>query len=318
VHPTDGNKVFVRTDEWVDNDTGGYDARDALLYTKDAGQTWTEVLRPIGPDGPGGKLFGFAFSPDGATVLAGYGDPVDGSGRTVDRELTGVYRSSGPDYSFGATPIPIYSDLVSCITWTAKGIYVCASPDGGVPYIAFASDIANVTKTGVTKIMEVDKMKGEPPCCAGRSVTACEWPAECIRFGACGDGGTSSPPALDADVCIKPEPSIEAGVDATPDQSTGGAGGGGAGGGGAGGGGAGGGGAGGGGRAGAATGGAGGATTGGSGGSGTGGSGGSDDGCNCRTAETSGGLSSTALSLLLGLVGVSGWRRSRRRHHRAA
>jgi hypothetical protein len=324
VHPMDGNKVFVRTHEWPENDVGGYDARDALLYTKDGGQTWTELLRPIGVEGAGGKLFGFALSPDGATVLAGYGDPVDGSGRIVDRTLTGVYKSTGPDYSFGATPMPIFSDLVTCLTWTAKGIYVCASPDGGVPYIAFANDINNVTKAGLAKIMEVDKMKGEPPCCAGRAVTACEWPSECLRFGACGDGGTPLPPGPDAAVCMMmPEagPDVDASRDADVDQSAGGAGGmagasgmGGAG--RAGSGGATAGGAGTSGSGGAGTSGSGGAATGGASGVGTGGTGGSD--CSCRTAATTRERSVGAVSLLLALVGAGGWRRSRRRRESAA
>jgi len=203
VHPTDPNKIFVRTDEWHENDVGGHDARDALLYSKDGGKTWTELLRLIGPDGPGGKLFGFALSPDGATVLAGYGDPIDGSGRTVDRTLTGVYKSSGPDYSFGTTPTPLFSDLVSCLSWTPNGIYVCASPDGQIPYISRANDISSLNAAGLTKIMEMNKMKGEPPCCAGRSVTTCDWPSvACLRFKVCDDASTDPPPGPDAAVCM--------------------------------------------------------------------------------------------------------------------
>ena len=295
VHPTDPNKIFVRTDEWLENDVGGYDARDALLYSKDGGKTWTELLRLIGPDGPGGKLFGFALSPDGATVLAGYGDPIDGSGRTVDRTLTGVYKSSGPDYSFGTTPTPLFSDLVSCLSWTPNGIYVCASPDGGIPYISRANDISSLNAAGLTKVMEMDKMKGEPPCCAGRSVTTCDWPSvACIRFKVCDDASIVPPPGPDAAVCMPEGGAGGRAGDAGDDRSTGGASGGGMGG------------AGMGGRAGAGTGGA------------TGGTGGGDDGCKCRMSATSHGPSPPALGVLLALAGVSGWRRWRPRQARAA
>jgi hypothetical protein len=331
VHPTNPDVVFVRTDQWVPNDNGGTDARDALLYTKDGGRTWTELLRPIGQEGAGAKLFGFAISPDGATVLAGYGDPVDSGGRTVDRSMMGVYKSSGPDYSFGPTPMPSFVDSVSCLTWTAKGVYLCGSPDGGaqLAYIGFASDPNNLTTTGITKIMQAGNLSGKPACCAGRAVTTCDWSSDCSRFLACGDGGTPPPPGPDAAVCMMPTDAgrdVDASRDANVDQSTGGAAGmagasGAAGSAGSGGttagraGGAGTGGAGGAGTGGAATGGSGGAATGGASGAGTGGTGGSD--CSCRVASTSRERSVGAVSGLLALAGACGWRRSRRRRENA-
>jgi MYXO-CTERM domain-containing protein len=314
VHPTDSKKVFVRTDEWVEDVANSATlARDALFYTKDGGQTWSELLRATGSDGNGAKLFGFALSPDGSTVLAGYGDPVQGGGRNVNHDVMGVYKSSGADYSFGASPTPVFVESASCITWTAKGIYICGSPDGMTQYVAFANDVSKVTSTGLTKIMTLDKLKGEPPCCSGRAVTACDWNVDCMRFDACADGGTSMQP--DAGVCMMPEPRPEGGAgaggsagDAGPDRDgsagtgTGGAGTGGSATGGA---------------SGSATGGAGGSSTGGAGGSGTGGAGGGD-GCNCRMAAPSSGRPLAALGLLLGLVGASGRRRSSRRPKRAA
>ncbi|HMJ55047.1 MAG TPA: hypothetical protein VK540_23385 [Polyangiaceae bacterium] len=326
VHPTDGKKVFVRTDEW----TGTTDANDALVYTKDGGQTWTELLRPRGGDGLGAKLYGFALSPDGNTALAGFGDPVEGGGRTVNRDVMGVYKSTGADYSFGATPVATFVESTTCLTWTAKGIYVCGSPDGMTSYISFADDVSKVTSAGLTKIMQVNQLKGEPPCCSGRAVTTCDWNIDCDRFDACIEGGTSSPP--DAGMCTMPEAGRDgsagaggsAGGDASADRSdgTGGAGTDGAAGAATGGAGAGGGattdatggaGAGGAGRSGAAGSSTGGASGSGTGGAGTGGSGGSDDGCNCRMSATSSGRPLAALTLLLGIVGASGRRRSRRR-----
>src|SRR6185295_2051513 len=90
IHPTDGNKIFVRTDSWKDRDNIET-ADDKLLYSADGGKTWKELLHPGGPDdaSPGAKLLGFALSPDGATALAGYGDPVDSS-RLVEPSWFGV------------------------------------------------------------------------------------------------------------------------------------------------------------------------------------------------------------------------------------
>jgi hypothetical protein len=264
-------------------------------------------------DGGGAKLFGFAVSPDGANILAGYGDPVEGGGRNVDRSAMGVYKASAPDYAFGADPKAIFYDSATCITWTARGIYICASPDGADKYVAFASDVSKVNTAGLTKIMQTNRLAGEPPCCEGRAKSTCDWASDCTRFQSCNDSGSSLPP--DAGACMMPDAgggtggaggnAGDSGRDA--DVSTGG-------------GGMAGGGTGGAGAAGArpdgsTTGGAGtgGASTGGTGGSGTGGAGGGDDGCKCRMATTSRGQSASALSLLLGLVGASGWRRSRRR-----
>ena len=172
--------------------------------------------------------------------------------------------------------MPSFVESLTCITWTAKGIYVCGSPDGAASYIAFASDVSKLTATGITKIMDVNHLSGEPPCCAGRAVTTCDWAVDCMRFMSCGDGGTPPPPGPDAAVCMMPTDGGREGgadVDVRPDGTggarrrrhgrgaSGGAGGAGMGG----------------------------AATGGLSGSGTGGSAGSDDGCNCRTAATSHG-----------------------------
>lgn len=299
VHPQDPKKIFVRTDEWPSDGAGANYAHDALLYSKDGGRTWTEVLRAMGPDG-GAKLFGFALSPDGNTVLAGYGDPVDGGGRNVDRSVIGVYKSTGADYTFGPDPKPIFMESVTCLTWTQKGIYVCGSPDGAASYIGLASDLSTVTPANIQRIMKVTELHGEPSCCNGRSVSACDWAFECQRFEACPDGGVSTMP--DAGMCVMPEAGRPEGGSA---GAGGTAGAGGASGGAAG-------------RAGSAgstpeggtTGGAGGAGT---GGSTTGGTGGSSGSCSCRLAPASTARSAAGGGLVLALAVLGGYRRSRRK-----
>jgi len=196
-------------------------------------------------------------------------------------------------------------------------------------YIGFTNDVNKVNAAGLTKILEVNNLKGEPLCCSGRAVTACDWALDCVRFGACTDGGSSS---VDAGVCTMPDAggrdgSAGAGAGGAagsrPDGSATGGAGGGSGGeagapprGGA----AGTGGATSGGTGGATSGGTGGATSGGTGGStagssgsGTGGTGGSDESCKCRMATTSRDRSVAGLGLLLGLTIAGGWRRSRRK-----
>ena len=304
VHPTDSKTVFVRTSEWTDDGAGASWANDALWVTKDSGQTWTELLRPKGMEGGGAKLFGFAISPDGATILAGFGDPVEGGGLNVDRSAAGIYKASAPNYAFGTDPKPFFEELVTCLTWTSRGIYICGSPDGAEKYVAFADDVSKITMSGITKLIQTNKMAGEPTCCAGRATGVCDWATDCMRFQSCGDGGASVPP--DAGMCMADGGGGAGGggnagsggtagtgaAGAKPDGSaTGGA-------------------------SGSSSGGTGGASTGGAGSSGTGGAGGTggtEDGCKCRMAATSHGRSGAALSLLLGLAAAGGWRRSRRR-----
>ena len=186
IHPADPSKIFVRTDEWTDGTT----ANDALLYTEDGGATWTELLRPMGVDG-GAKLFAFALSPEGSTVLAGFGDPVEGGGRAVDKGVMGVYKSTGANYSFGATPTATFVESVSCLEWTAAGVYVCGAPEGRVSYVGFAKDVARVTAAGLTTIMRTSEIAGAPPCCKGAAVSSCNWTDDCQRLNACRDAGSA-------------------------------------------------------------------------------------------------------------------------------
>jgi hypothetical protein len=195
VHPTDPKKVFVRTDGWKDR-SNIETADDALLYTADGGVTWTEVLHAGGPDdaSPGSKLFGFALSPDGSTVLAGYGDPVDGS-RLVEPSWFGVYKSSSDGkYSFGdpANPTPMLPvEPISCITWTANGIYVCMSPQGESSFLAFAKQPTFASRKDMSVLMKLSDTRGVPPSCSGRAVATCDWTMDCQPLTAC-DGGAPS------------------------------------------------------------------------------------------------------------------------------
>jgi hypothetical protein len=199
VHPTNSDAVFVRTDLWAYRDEGIDEADDALLYSDDGGLSFRELIRR------GGKLLGFALSPDGGQVLVAYGDPVEPA-RTVDESVLGIYRASTADFAF----TKIYDGSVSCLAWTERGVYACTSQaDNG-----FALGIAPDAdfELGMTDVFAplLDLTTVRPiECPACTSGAACQetWPDTCALFESCdapvatpasggsdcgGAGGTSS------------------------------------------------------------------------------------------------------------------------------
>jgi photosystem II stability/assembly factor-like uncharacterized protein len=159
VHPTVADTVYVRTDEWIDNAEPS--ANDRLLLTTDAGQTWRELIRK------GGKLFGFALSPDGGTVLVGYGDPMQAGGRSTEPADLGIYRASTQDYVFER----VFTGMVSCLRWTPTGLYVCNTefnPDA-IPNdfeLGFAknADFTLATQNPFTVLLSLKDVRGPSAC----------------------------------------------------------------------------------------------------------------------------------------------------------
>jgi MYXO-CTERM domain-containing protein len=150
VHPTNADTVYVRTDAWTANeDTGLDEADDALFVTDDAGLTSREVLRK------GGKLFGFALSPDATEIVVGYGDPAQAA-REVYPEDLGIYRASTTSLTF----TQLLNESVSCLTWNANGLFSCftdmvgLSPDGSVPPMA----------SGFTPVLTFKDVRGPLAC----------------------------------------------------------------------------------------------------------------------------------------------------------
>ncbi len=199
IHPTDGNKIFVRTDAWKSTGAGEA-ADDALLYSSDRGESWTEILHPGGldPEAAGAKLLGFALSPDGSSALAGYGDPIDPL-RMVDpdRRWRGIYRSSSDGrFSFGAgapgAPTPVVTGNVSCLTWTATGIYRCLLEEGQPTRLSFTTDVT-FASVGTT-LMSTNEALGQSPCCGGRLAGICDWSTDCRALQACDGGAPAGPP----------------------------------------------------------------------------------------------------------------------------
>ena len=190
VHPSDPNKLFVRTDVWQYGAVGPNgaierSANDALYYSADGGKTWTEVLRQPS------KLLGFAWSPDGSRVLAGYGDPGGDNGigtPYVNPQASGLYVSPIDSFAFSK----LVSQSVTGLRWTSTGIYACAS-DSEVGYaLGFAESTDVLGTSGFAPLLRLRDVRGPSPSCSNaQKICGSVWPGTCATFGAsCGAGGT--------------------------------------------------------------------------------------------------------------------------------
>ena len=187
VDPRDPNKVFLRVASIAERD-GVPTANDALLVTNDAGTSWREVFRA------GAHALGFALSPDGQTVLLGYGDPR--ADVSVDPSVLGIYRSSATSYAFSR----LSTTSTTCLAWTTTGIYVCTSQFEAGRALAFTpAERLSPDGSGFEPLLDLREVRGPLVCCGGEGNRRCaaNWSTTCSVLGACGDGGSS----VDGDAC---------------------------------------------------------------------------------------------------------------------
>jgi MYXO-CTERM domain-containing protein len=207
VSPSDPDRVYLRVARRVPGEDGLYERDDSLSVSDDGGNSVSEVLRARA------NLLGFAVSPDGEVVLAGYGDP------RVDETLSspaavGLYRAGAHELVFEQ----VISDIdVSCLRFMNDGLYVCAlerDPLGLEPtltadfHLAFhAGSGAPSSAAELMPLLKLRNVRGPPDWTDGRT-TACaaEWlngdPAApvptgtCARLNACEDDTRLSEGAL--------------------------------------------------------------------------------------------------------------------------
>lgn len=194
-HPSDPDTLFVRTDETILIDNS-VTANDRLLVSRDGGETWTTLIQRHA------KLLGFALSPDGNTILAGYGDPVLFS-FTVEPADVGIYRfdlsalqSMGDaDGSIGLTPgVPfqkIDDRSTTCLRWTSETLYTCFTQQqvGFEVGVAPSDDGATAASLALTPLLDLSEVR--PLQCAEDSNAAqClddiiyGWPVACLKLDA--------------------------------------------------------------------------------------------------------------------------------------
>jgi hypothetical protein len=172
VDPTNADVVYVRTSGAIELD-GVSTANDALLRSDDAGASFSELFRAHA------ELLGFALSPDGSTVLLGYGSGSDEQ-RTADPAAFGIYQSSTNVSAFAR----VFDGPTTCLAWTRSGVYVC-TPELATGFaLGFAPGAEIGDESFVTLLRQAD-VRG-PPCCADAPrICAEEWQGTCLQLRAC-------------------------------------------------------------------------------------------------------------------------------------
>ena len=159
VDPTNPDRLYARTDEW--DDSAYFSANDALLYSDDGGRSWRELARHSA------KLFGFALSPDGKTVLIGYGDPVDAGGRTTNSDDFGIYRASTTNFDFEK----VFVAAINGLRWTSTGLYALITenhPERPTPGMSLGfsatAGFTLSTPNPFTSLLSVKNVRGPLAC----------------------------------------------------------------------------------------------------------------------------------------------------------
>ena len=203
VSPSDAQRIYLRLSRKSQADDGSTTWDDSLLVSDDGGASAHEVLRQQA------ALLGFALSPDGTTVLAGYGDPVIAPIVASDAAV-GLYSASSDALSF-TQKIPQF--YVSCLRWTADGLYACAKESDPLAMAATSSDFHVGVFRGAgmpaalsdfRSLLKLKDVRGPIPFASGQpSVCQAEWamgdpnsPGQasvCASLNACsGDAGVVS------------------------------------------------------------------------------------------------------------------------------
>ena len=188
VDERDAERVFVRTDVLKDHE-GQLQPDDALLFSADGGENFTRVVSRRA------KLLGFALSPDGETIVLGYGDPVLFA-YTVEPEQSGLYRLRTADLladpaAAASKLTKIFSGSVTCLRWTEQGLYACvAQAEQG--FELGRADDAEFSLDDAQPFTPLLDLRALTPlsCAADSSAAKCEtdmnsgWPAVCAKLGA--------------------------------------------------------------------------------------------------------------------------------------
>ena len=169
VDPTNADVVYVRTLA-VDPKLGTESSR--LLVSIDGGQSFAEKWN-------GGKLLGFALSPDGTRVYVG--------------TLAGLEAASTADFAF----VQRSTVSIACLTMVDSTLYACSDEASSGFVLGASTDDGGSFKP----LLKLETIHGPLSCPHGSPAAQCmgQWPTFAEQLGI--DAGSSGPPPPAAGGC---------------------------------------------------------------------------------------------------------------------
>ena len=149
VHPTDPDQLYVAVD--LAPEAGAEFVEGVLLYSDDGGLSFTEVIRKQT------RALAFSWSPDGDTVVVGFGDPR--SAAPVQTEHFGIFRGATGTEGF----VRIQAGHVACLSRIGDELWACRDPRTSGFVISRSPDEGE-TFVGV---LELSGLEGPLECEAG-------------------------------------------------------------------------------------------------------------------------------------------------------
>ncbi|MBX3181432.1 MAG: hypothetical protein KIT72_13850 [Polyangiaceae bacterium] len=164
IHPGDAEQLFVRVDG---------PEEDVLLWSQDAGLTFTELLRKPS------ELFGFVIDPDLNRVRVGFGNAADRR-RNVE---VGIYSAALKELGTASFAQDLEGPI-GCLTWLNGQLYACTSQFFHGYELGRSSDGRQFEG-----VMTLAGVEGVASCGEGtRAAQVCpaKWPENCNLIGRCG------------------------------------------------------------------------------------------------------------------------------------
>jgi hypothetical protein len=183
IDPDEPRKIYVRVRGA--NPAPGERVRSWLLYSDNAGDSWTNVFESDA------ELLGFALAPDGSEVFVGVGNSFDPL-RLINIESFGIYSSRTDNFRFERVSEKPWH--IGCLMFDRDDLWVCTSQFGTTDAIGFEIGRSRDRGRTIEKVMELRDPLPLQCACNSSTGKACPEPwnqpgGTCVKIGRCAQGG---------------------------------------------------------------------------------------------------------------------------------